>query len=98
MVLKIIFLNIKNNRNIRLQQQQPLVKQLEELAERLKNCEIHSEPHRPNFIRRWLNRFPNRSKRIDVISRIMFPFLFVVFNFFYWFTYMFRDNMEEFKK
>jgi hypothetical protein len=66
---------------------------MEDLAEKLRACEIHSEPPRPNFFSRWLNRFPTRSKQIDVISRIMFPFLFTVFNFLYWFTYMFRDDL-----
>jgi len=44
-----------------------------------------------NFFVNWLNRFPTRSKRIDVLSRIFFPLLFALFNVFYWVTYLFRD-------
>lgn len=44
-----------------------------------------------NFFMNWLHRFPTRSKRIDVLSRIFFPLLFALFNVFYWVTYLFRD-------
>lgn len=44
-------------------------------------------------IKSWLSRFPTRSKRIDVISRICFPLLFAIFNAFYWVTYLFRDEL-----
>lgn len=49
----------------------------------------------PNFIRRWLNRFPTRSKRVDVISRVGFPILFAVFNFLYWVNYLWRDDLKD---
>lgn len=67
---------------------------MEELADKLRSCEIHSSPRRPNCCKRWLNRFPTRSKKIDVLSRIGFPLLFAVFNAFYWTTYLFvgRDD------
>lgn len=45
-----------------------------------------------NFCRAWLNKFPSRSKRIDVISRIFFPLMFALFNLVYWTTYLFRDD------
>lgn len=45
-----------------------------------------------NFCRAWLNKFPSRSKRIDVISRIFFPKMFALFNLVYWFTYLFRED------
>lgn len=31
---------------------------------------------------------PSRSKRIDVIARIIFPIIFAVFNLTYWLTYL----------
>lgn len=49
----------------------------------------------PNFIRRWLNRFPTRSKRVDVIARVGFPIMFAVFNFFYWVNYLWRDDLKD---
>lgn len=45
-----------------------------------------------NFCRAWLNKFPSRSKRIDVISRIFFPLMFALFNLVYWTTYLFRED------
>ena len=44
---------------------------------------------------RWLSKFPNRSKRIDVISRILFPLMFACFNVVYWVTYLWRDDLME---
>ncbi|RWS13514.1 Neurotransmitter-gated ion-channel-like protein [Dinothrombium tinctorium] len=46
----------------------------------------------------WLSKFPTRSKRIDVISRIFFPLMFALFNLVYWTTYLFREDMENFSK
>lgn len=48
-----------------------------------------------NFWSRWLNKFPNRSKRIDVISRIFFPLMFGMFNVVYWVTYLWRDDLTD---
>lgn len=45
-----------------------------------------------NFVMTWLRKFPSRSKRIDVISRIFFPLMFALFNLVYWTTYLFRDD------
>lgn len=45
-----------------------------------------------NFVMTWLRKFPSRSKRIDVISRIFFPLMFALFNLVYWTTYLFRDE------
>ncbi|KAH7643267.1 glycine receptor subunit alpha-2-like protein [Dermatophagoides farinae] len=58
-------------------------------------CEIHmAPPRRKNWCKRWLSKFPTRSKRIDVVSRIFFPFMFALFNCVYWITYMFRDDLQ----
>ena len=45
--------------------------------------------------RSWISKFPSRSKRIDVMSRIIFPVVFALFNFAYWGTYLFRENEDE---
>ncbi|KAI1289769.1 Glutamate-gated chloride channel [Halotydeus destructor] len=76
-------------------QKQPLVRRVEDLAEKLRACEIHSSPPNTNCCKRWLSRFPTRSKRIDVVSRISFPLLFALFNLFYWTTYLFREDIKE---
>ncbi|KAI9554416.1 hypothetical protein GHT06_019688 [Daphnia sinensis] len=48
-----------------------------------------------NCWRSWISKFPSRSKRIDVISRIIFPVMFALFNLIYWSTYLFREGSEE---
>ena len=45
--------------------------------------------------RSWISKFPSRSKRIDVISRIIFPVVFALFNLVYWSTYLFREGIDE---
>ncbi|XP_046971870.1 glutamate-gated chloride channel isoform X5 [Nymphalis io] len=61
----------------------------------MRQCEIHMTPPRKNCCRLWMSKFPTRSKRIDVISRITFPLVFALFNLAYWSTYLFRDEDEE---
>ncbi|KAK8733029.1 hypothetical protein OTU49_006722, partial [Cherax quadricarinatus] len=58
-------------------------------------CEIHLQAPRKNCCRTWLAKFPTRSKRIDVISRITFPLVFAFFNMAYWSTYLFTEDEEE---
>ncbi|XP_071526262.1 glutamate-gated chloride channel-like [Panulirus ornatus] len=58
-------------------------------------CEIHLQPPRKNCCKTWLSKFPTRSKRIDVISRITFPLVFAFFNMAYWSTYLFTEEEEE---
>ena len=58
-------------------------------------CEIHLQPPRKNCCRSWLSKFPTRSKRIDVISRITFPLVFAFFNMAYWSTYLFTEEEED---
>ena len=36
----------------------------------------------------WISTYTLRSKRIDVISRILFPLIFALFNVVYWSTYI----------
>lgn len=39
-----------------------------------------------------LSRFPSRAKRIDVISRVIFPMVFAIFNLAYWLYYLFAKS------
>ncbi|XP_076679968.1 glycine receptor alpha 1 isoform X6 [Andrena cerasifolii] len=75
----------------------PLVRQPEDTmsVDRMQHCELHMQPRKKNCCRSWLSKFPTRSKRIDVISRIFFPIVFAVFNLAYWSTYLFREEEED---
>jgi anionic glutamate receptor len=77
--------------------QKPLVRHRGDALtlEKVRQCEIHMQPKRDNCCRTWLSKFPTRSKRIDVISRITFPLVFALFNLVYWSTYLFREEAEE---
>ncbi|XP_053214290.1 glutamate-gated chloride channel-like [Panonychus citri] len=48
-----------------------------------------------NIFSRWWSKFPTRSKRIDVVSRIFFPLMFCLFNVVYWVTYLFRHKKDK---
>ncbi|XP_022123039.1 glutamate-gated chloride channel isoform X3 [Pieris rapae] len=63
--------------------------------DKMRQCEIHMTPPKKNCCRIWMSKFPTRSKRIDVISRITFPLVFALFNLAYWSTYLFRDEEEQ---
>ena len=53
---------------------------------------IGVDGHTETCCRTWLGTYTLRSKRIDVISRIIFPLVFAIFNLAYWSTYL---NQEE---
>lgn len=74
----------------------PLVRQPgDSLTLEKMHCQVHmQQPKRPSFCRSWLSKFPTRSKRIDVISRITFPLVFALFNVTYWSTYLFREDKD----
>lgn len=76
--------------------QKPLVRQPgDSLTLEKMHCQVHmQQPKRPHFCRSWLSKFPTRSKRIDVISRITFPLVFALFNITYWSTYLFREDKD----
>ncbi|XP_044017404.1 glutamate-gated chloride channel isoform X8 [Aphidius gifuensis] len=78
-------------------QMKPLVRHREDtmLMDKMRQCEIHMQPQKKNCCRSWLSKFPTRSKRIDVISRIVFPLVFALFNLAYWSTYLFRQETED---
>ncbi|KAI1289713.1 Glutamate-gated chloride channel [Halotydeus destructor] len=60
------------------------------------SCQIHEDNLKSrNCLKNWLSKFPTRSKRIDVISRIFFPLMFALFNLVYWTTYLFRDDLAQ---
>ncbi|XP_029677035.1 glutamate-gated chloride channel isoform X3 [Formica exsecta] len=75
----------------------PLVRHPEDSMsmDKLRQCEIHMQPRKKNCCRSWLSKFPTRSKRIDVISRIFFPIVFAFFNLAYWSTYLFREETDS---
>ncbi|XP_017788032.1 PREDICTED: glutamate-gated chloride channel isoform X2 [Habropoda laboriosa] len=75
----------------------PLVRQPEDTmsVDRMQHCELHMQPRKKNCCRSWLSKFPTKSKRIDVISRIFFPIVFAFFNLTYWSTYLFREEEED---
>jgi len=67
------------------------------LPQELRQCEVHMKgpsSATSGLCRSWLSRFPTRSKRIDVVSRIFFPLVFALFNLVYWTTYLFREDAD----
>ncbi|XP_065211330.1 glutamate-gated chloride channel isoform X1 [Planococcus citri] len=66
-------------------------------VEMIRHCEVHMQQKSGCicFLRSWFSKFPTRSKRIDVVSRIIFPLVFALFNVSYWSTYLFRDEQED---
>ncbi|ODM95389.1 Glutamate-gated chloride channel [Orchesella cincta] len=65
--------------------------------DKARQCEIHMAmaPKREGCARTWLSKFPSRSKRIDVVSRITFPLIFALFNLAYWCAYLLRKDEGE---
>lgn len=61
---------------------------------------LHSEipMRRRNRISEWLNTFQFRAKKIDVISRVLFPMTFLVFNVIYWSYYLSREHQKPSNK
>ncbi|CAG0915268.1 unnamed protein product [Notodromas monacha] len=64
--------------------------------EKARQCEIHMTPQTAQATcKSWLSKFPTRSKRIDVVSRITFPLVFALFNLVYWSTYLFQEEEKD---
>ncbi|KAB7503813.1 Glutamate-gated chloride channel [Armadillidium nasatum] len=47
-----------------------------------------------NSFKTFLSKFPTTSKRIDIVSRIAFPLIFIIFNLAYWSTYLSTDGED----
>jgi len=61
-------------------------------------CEIHMKPRkRKNFLQAWLNKFPSRAKKIDVLARVIFPAIFAFFNMSYWTFYLTQEANTDVK-
>ena len=63
-----------------------------------RSCESHL-PRRTMFgccrSKSFLSKFSGRAKRIDVISRFLFPLLFAIFNLAYWMYYLLAKGGNE---
>ena len=55
---------------------------------------LHSQipVRRKNFLIEWVNNFQFRAKKIDVISRVIFPMTFLIFNVIYWSYYLSQEH------
>ena len=62
-------------------------------------CEIHMTNRNKGYgccrTRSLTSRFPSRAKRIDVISRFIFPLVFAIFNLTYWLYYLLAKGSNE---
>ena len=50
-----------------------------------------------NLFQAWLNKFPSRAKKIDVLSRVIFPAIFAFFNLAYWTFYLTQEANTDVK-
>jgi len=53
---------------------------------------------RRNRVMEWIHNFQFRAKKIDVISRVLFPGTFTVFNIMYWSYYLTQEQQSSDKK
>ena len=53
---------------------------------------------RRNRLAEWVHNFNFRAKKIDVISRVMFPLVFAIFNCMYWSYYLTQENKQTSSK
>ena len=45
-----------------------------------------------NFLSHWIKNFQFQAKKIDIFSRVVFPFIFAMFNVMYWSYYLTRPQ------
>jgi hypothetical protein len=55
-------------------------------AEEIKEVAASSKAH-VNLVSKWLSRYQSTARRIDIVARIIFPVVFVLFNLTYWSSY-----------
>jgi len=66
-----------------------------------RTCELHTFSSKNGFnlgccrSKSILAKFSSRAKRIDVISRFIFPLLFAIFNLAYWMYYLLAKGSNE---
>jgi len=88
-ILRLLVLRISTMRNdvdtlnILLLAQKPLISGNGMIG--MEQGEVETQCCRPIT---WISTYTLRSKRIDVISRILFPLIFALFNVVYWSTYI----------
>ena len=58
---------------------------------------LHNEipVRRKNWLLEWITNFQFRAKKIDVISRVLFPGTFLMFNIIYWSYYLSQDTDQR---
>lgn len=62
--------------------------------------EKKGEPSTPaaaqqNLVKKWLSQFNSTGRRIDVVSRLLFPIMFLIFNLTYWSTYADYEGLRS---
>ena len=72
--------------------QDPLMRRMEGSQMMPPGAVIHHRipMRRPNKLMLWIKNFQFQAKKIDVFSRVFFPFVFAIFNIWYWSYYLTR--------
>lgn len=80
MDLKLIdFILTKNHRNMQVNNITMYQSILKQIVDEIRFVKIKL------FWESWMTSYTTTSKRIDAVSRVLFPILFVVFKMFYWY-------------
>ena len=59
-------------------------------------CSLPAKKH--NKLVNWAKNFEFQAKKIDVFSRVFFPFVFAMFNIWYWSYYLSKSHKQVFYK
>ena len=80
--------------------QDPLMRRIEGSPMIPPSALLHSEIpiRRKNRLLEWMNTFQFRAKKIDVISRVIFPLTFLLFNVIYWSYYLSQEHKSNSNK
>lgn len=78
----------------------PLMRRIEGAPMIPPSALLHSEipVRRRNPLAEWMHNFQFRAKKIDVISRVLFPLTFALFNVMYWSYYLTQEHQISNKK